>query len=129
MVEWTLRPHAGESPEQPLKGRLKDFQKSNPVEVRNCFVNPQAFLDHLNLGGAWHGSGLARPEGEGLVALDQHGPDNPRLELRLYVFPDEVTGVVHVLTLGDKRTQKADVHACHQSIRQLRKQRETKKPQ
>ncbi len=123
MSEWVRSPPPGQE-QAPLKGRLKRFAKSNRVEFVNCFKNLEAFLEHLQLGGRPHQSAVVRPEGEGVFALDEDGPGNPRLALRLYVYPDEPTRVLHILLMGDRKTQREDVNACHQSIRQLRAHRE-----
>jgi hypothetical protein len=123
MSEWVRSPVVGgEHP--PLKKRMKQFSKSNRVEFRNCLMNFEAFFEHLQLGGRPHQSSLVRSEGEGLFALDQDGPGNPKLALRLDVYPDQQTKTLHLLQMGDKRTQQEDVNACHQSIRQLRASRE-----
>jgi hypothetical protein len=117
---WTLSPAGDEEQDPLMRRRLKAFCKTNVLEVRNCFRNLDLFLKHLDMGGLPQQFSRARSEGRGLFAVDQHGPDDPPLELRLYVYPDSNRQVLHVMLLGDKRTQAADIRLCQQTILRTR---------
>jgi len=45
----------------------------------------------------------------------------PILLKLVYIFPDEATQTLHLITLGDKSSQKADLKECAAFIRDLRK--------
>jgi len=40
-------------------------------------------------------------------------------ETRLYVYPDSVTEVLYLLTLGDKKSQRGDISFCVSYVKAL----------
>lgn len=42
--------------------------------------------------------------------------------LRLYVFLQKTTKTIHLLTIGDKRTQDADIKAAHEAIKRIKEE-------
>jgi hypothetical protein len=71
--------------------------------------------------------GFVHPEPNGVRAIDQRGGRGRLPETRLYVYPDEETKVLHLITLGDKRSQHDDIQACKRFIADLRKENEQRK--
>lgn len=49
------------------------------------------------------------PEPRGVIAIDQKGGGKGLKETRLYIFLNKIPQIVHLVTLGDKSTQKADI--------------------
>ena len=66
-------------------------------------------------------AGFLHPEPLGVIAIDQKGGGKALDETRLYVFPDEDEEVLHIITLGDKRSQADDIALCRQFVTELRK--------
>ena len=60
----------------------------------------------------------------GVVAIDQKGGGRNLAETRLYVYADVTTETLHVITLGDKRSQKNDIATCQTFVNELRKGRQ-----
>lgn len=106
--------------------RHKDYQKNHPREL-------QAVLDNLNvyfqalLGGVKPlqiRHGFMHTEPQGVVSIDQKGGGKSLAQTRLYVYPDTDTETLYVITLGDKRSQKANLAYCRDFVTALRKERE-----
>jgi hypothetical protein len=107
---WTLNPLPN------VQKRLERFKKKWPRELENVFVNLAKLKQALDLD--------AKPEQVkqefsfvhgnyelGVLSIDQRGKNKgakPK-PFRLYVYPDEVTQTLHIITLGDKDTQPDDV--------------------
>lgn len=113
---WKLTQH----PE--LEKKLKKFRKRHKQEVVNAFDNLSDYLALLNDG--WKQQQIVRGyarhrEGSGVRAIDETGPKNPRKAIRLYVFPDEVSKELHVITIGDKDSQSDDVKLCQEFVASL----------
>lgn len=93
--------------------------------------NLDTYMEHLQAGvkpqQVTHG--FVHSEPHGIVAIDQKGGGSGLKETRLYLFPDEDTQIVHVLTLGDKETQKEDIRCCSEFVLELREKREQENDQ
>lgn len=105
--------------------RLKKTKDIHRQEVKNVLDNLQAFLDALNsdLKPQQIVRGWLRQEPSGLRAIDESGPGKHKKALRLYVYPDEEIEELHVLTLGDKASQRADIKLCKKFVEDLKKKR------
>ena len=66
-------------------------------------------------------AGFLRSGPLGVIAIDQKGGYEALGETRLYVFPDEDEEVLHIITLGDKRSQADDIGLCREFVAELRK--------
>ncbi|CAN5165080.1 hypothetical protein BH10PLA2_BH10PLA2_39390 [soil metagenome] len=88
--------------------------KSHPQEVQNAFDNAEQFFRCLCEGikPAQIVRGYIHSEPLGVKAFDQSGPGPNKKAIRLYAFPDEESEVFHLITLGDKTTQKFDIRQC-----------------
>jgi hypothetical protein len=103
--------------------KIKRWAKKHPNELQATFDNFDTYLEHL------HGGippqliqlGCIHNEPHGVKAIDQKGGGSNLAQTRLYIFPDEATQTLHLITLGDKSSQKADLKECAAFIRDLRK--------
>ena len=60
-------------------------------------------------------------EGNGVIAVDDTGLKGRSHVTRLYFFPDTETVTIHLITIGDKNTQKRrDIPVCQKFIRNFR---------
>jgi len=109
---WTLQ-------ESDIYGaRFKRFMKKNKDVVRLILNNLDTYFETLNQGvhPQQIRAGFIHPEPGGVKAIDQKGSrkgvgGTPK-EGRLYVFPQEQTCILHLITIGDKDSQKADLADC-----------------
>lgn len=114
---WKLEPE-----DEYLKQR-KWYEKKRAKELEAVEANLKRFLMALQAGakpqnivGKW----ASHNEGFGVRALDQTGPVKGKLAAtRLYIFADEETEILHVITLGDKQSQGEQVQYCKQWVRSL----------
>ena len=116
-MEWSLQRTTR------FNNRYKKLLKKHRAECHNAANNLNKYLQGLREGGkpaqlSVHG--FVHNEGEGAYALDQSGDLKTTAAIRLYVFPDELTQVLHVLTIGDKSTQGRDVNDVHQWVRAIK---------
>ncbi len=95
------------------KSQFKRLLKHYPDEFASCTRNLKRVCDELDAGKspADVPGNFYRPEGRGVFRIGQTKVRSAH-ELRLYVFPDERTRVLHVLCLGDKGTQQDDISLC-----------------
>ena len=65
-------------------------------------------------------AGYLHHEPEGLWAIDQKGPSRTKLqETRLYVFPVDETRTLHIITVGNKNSQAADLRVALEYVRSI----------
>ncbi len=57
--------------------------------------------------------------GLGAIEIKQKGAKN-LAETRLYVYPDETTNILHLITIGDKNSQSADIQFSREYALSLR---------
>ncbi len=106
--------------------RHKRYEKNHPRELRAVLDNLDTYFKSLEGGvkplqirhGFMHGEPL------GVVAIDQKGGGKNLAQSRLYVYPETETETLHVITLGDKQSQKADIATCQVFVTERRKERE-----
>lgn len=120
---WTLQPT------DEYQRRHKRYEKKHRRELQAVSDNLDTFLQSLNEGAKPHPLrfGFLHAEPHGVVAIDQKGGGANLAQTRLYVFPDEHQEVLHVLTLGDKRTQSEDIKYCSSFVLALRAQTQEQK--
>ena len=108
---WTLKEYGD------LKKGLKKLLKRNRTETTNALNNLQAYLTALRKGLTVQQviRGWIHTEPCGLKAIDETGPNNPKKAIRLYIYPDEETEILHIFTIGDKNTQTTDIANCTQT--------------
>lgn len=69
--------------------------------------------------------GFMHDEGQGAIAIDQKGGGKNLAQTRLYIFPDTEAEILHLITIGDKRSQKKDdVPVCRYFVNEHRKRKD-----
>jgi hypothetical protein len=63
--------------------------------------------------------GFVHSEPGDVVAIDQKGGGPSLAQTRLYVYPDVTREVLYMITLGDKKSQKADIATCKDFVKKL----------
>ncbi len=101
-------------PTDEYERRLKSFTKKHPNELIAVHRNLHAFLAVLEKGVKPQDAAKSRhihAEPMGILAIDERGGGGNLKATRLYVFleVDEEVGVVHLITIGDKKTQHDDI--------------------
>ena len=102
------------SPTPDIEKRVKKHQKKHSRELQNIFDNLDTFFKCLQAGassGQIH-RGFIHPEPSGVLAIDQKGKGSHLKEFRLYIYPDEESETLHLITLGDKNSQSDDIQLC-----------------
>jgi len=109
-----------------FESREKYCRKKHPEETRAMYVNLDKYLSALN-----HGTNVAQitaryihPEQMGVKALDQRGAKGYPTQTRLYIYPDENTRTVYLITIGEKgkkKVQQKVVNFCCDFVKALRK--------
>lgn len=102
---WKLQPEA------EYENRVKQWPKKHRREYVAVHDNLDTFLTALNRGAKLEQVkfGFIHPEPRGVLAIDQKGGGVGLKETRLYTYPHRRSQIVHLITFGDKSTQKADI--------------------
>ena len=106
---WTLLP------EVEYEKRARKWPKKHQREFVAMHDNLDTFLGALSRGAKLEqiGFGFVHNEPQGILAIDQKGGGAGLKETRLYIYPVRESQVIHLITIGDKNTQKADIqYAC-----------------
>ena len=114
------------SPTSEYEKRRRRWPKKHRQEFLNMLDNLDALHKALNEG-AKPGSfwfGFLHNEPCGVWAIDQKGRGSGLKQSRLYIYPDEHNKTLYLITLGDKRSQSADVTFAKQFVLNLRGQNE-----
>ena len=98
-------------PTAEFEKQYRWYEKKRPNELRAVLDNLDTYLKALQNGTnpAQAKFGFIHPEPKGVLAIDQKGGGGKLKQTRLYVFPDPTEMVVHLITLGDKKSQKDDI--------------------
>jgi hypothetical protein len=109
-----------------FESRFRHFQKKHPEEAKAVLNNLDTYFKTLcagvnpvNIAGSF-----IHQEPEGLKAIDQKGGKGKMLQSRLYIFPDMVTKILHVISIGTKSDQSGDISECRDYIQPLKKKKE-----
>ncbi len=104
-----------------LLGKFSKFAKNHPDENASVFNNLHKILRLLDGGGKIGGFhvGFFRSEGEGVYRIGQTGVAGA-LESRLYVYPDQESKLMYILTIGDKDSQPNDINDSHNIVREIK---------
>jgi hypothetical protein len=106
--------------------KLKTYEKKNPNELIAMLANLDTYhhaLNQLNKP-LQIKAGFIHPEPKGIVAIDQKG-GKQKVKLkqtRLYVYPDTKSGNLYLLTIGDKKTQRADIKYCKDFVSRIERE-------
>ena len=115
------------SPTPDIEKRVKKFQKKHGRELQNVFDNLDTFLKCLEAGassGQIH-RGFIHPEPSGILAIDQKGKGSHLKEFRLYIYPDQESETLYLITLGDKNSQSDDIQLCKKFVEALLEEKDS----
>lgn len=100
----------------------KWYEKKRPREFAAVLHNLQRYLDQLNAARNARAvqGGYLHNEPNGVVAIDQKGGGAGLQETRLYTFADSSTKTLHLITVGDKNSQSADIKFCSDFVKSLK---------
>ncbi len=117
-------------PSDEFARRQKYYEKKHSRELQAVLANLDFYVASLNNGVLPHQikSGFIHTEGQGVVAIDQKGQGKNLAQARLYVYAELETETLHIVTLGDKRSQRDDLRTCRNYVESLRKAREQAPP-
>jgi hypothetical protein len=101
----------------------KWYDKKRPQELAAVLHNLGRYLTQLNTAPNPRAftAGYIHPEPLGVVAIDQRGGGANLQETRLYVFPDEAQELLHIITIGNKDEQEADIQFCREFVELIKK--------
>jgi len=102
---WVLLPHSA---------YLRDvrwYAKKRPAELTAILRNLERYMTLLARSPSSRSiqAGFLHPEPHGMVALDQRGGGGYLQETRLYCYAHTGSRTVHLLGIGDKSSQPADL--------------------
>lgn len=100
----------------------KRYEKKRPLELAAVLRNLGRLLERLADLPDYRAAqfGFLHPEPHGVWAIDQHGPSKVRLqETRLYVFPSGHDMTLHIITVGNKNSQAADLRRAVDYVQSL----------
>ena len=102
------------------------YEKKRPPELAAVLRNLDRLLEALPTTHNFRAfyAGYLHHEPHGVWAIDQHGPSKLKLqETRLYLFPDEAEMTLHIITLGNKSSQAADLQLAAAIVHALTSRR------
>lgn len=113
------------SAELASKSRFKKFAKNHPRENQSLFKNLDMLLGFLDLGRRINTFkiGFFRSEGKGVYRIGQTNLASAK-ESRLFIYPDEETKIIYVLSIGTKETEKKDIVESHKIVEKFLKKAE-----
>lgn len=108
---------------------LKHFAKKYRRELKAMLHNLETYLETLQTGvhPRQIRHGFTHSETHGAIAIDQKGAEGKPAQTRLYVYPDPDTKILHLITIGDKGSQRDDNATCREYIVSLREQKQDAK--
>jgi hypothetical protein len=112
---WAIEPSTQFQKEQ------KWYDKKRRDELAAVLRNLQRFLALLNVSknSKCVQAGYLHNEPGGVIAIDQKGFSGNLQETRLYTFAIDATKTVHLITIGNKDTQHADIEYSRKFIEQF----------
>ena len=98
-------------PTDVYEKRVEKWPKKHRRELKAMLDNLDTFVGALNKGAKQEHArfGFVHPEPGGVLAIDQKGGGAGLKQTRLYIFPEKRPQIIHLITLGDKDSQKADI--------------------
>ena len=105
------------------KNQFAKFNKNHPDEYTSLFANLDKIQGLLRAGhkvGGFHVN-FFRSEGDGVYRIGQTGVPGA-LESRLYVYPDNESQILHILEIGEKSGQQADIKSAKKKVQEIQKQ-------
>lgn len=101
--------------------RSKRYEKKHPRELKAVLANLAVIRASLQQGTNPQKLpfGFIHVEPHGVVAIDQKGGGKDLAQTRLYVYLDRDDQTIHLITLGDKTSQKADIKVASDYVESL----------
>ena len=102
---WVLLPHSA------YLRDLRWYAKKRPAELAAVLRNLERYMALLTRCPSARSvqAGFIHPEPHGMIAVDQRGGAGRLQETRLYCYAHSGSRTVHLLGIGDKSTQSADL--------------------
>lgn len=103
----------------------KRYEKKNPKILKAVLANLDKYFHALED----HGSpqkitaGFIHKEQHGVKAIDQRGGEEKLKETRLYIYPDTTKSTLHLITIGDKKTQSVDIKFCNKYVEKIKERK------
>jgi len=109
---WNLRA------ESEYEKRARKWPKKYHHEFIAVHDNLDTFVEALRIGANLEQTkfGFIHREPCGIIAIDQKGGKGSLKETRLYLYPDKSSQIIHLITLGDKRTQSEDIRYAREFV-------------
>lgn len=103
--------------------RYKRYEKKHPRELKAILSNLNVVQKALCEGANPQRLpfGFIHIEQRGVLAVDQKGGGKALAETRLYIYLDRETETIHLITLGDKNSQREDVKTSSEYVADLTK--------
>ena len=116
-------------PSDNYKRRHRHYEKKHRRVLVALLSNLDTFFGALKSGAKIQGThyGFMHDEPSGIKAIDQKGGDRNLAQGRLYVYPDEGTKILHLITICDKTSQQKDIQYCKKYVDRLREDAERRK--
>lgn len=91
--------------------RYKRYEKKHQRELLAVLANLDVVQKALRQGANPQKlpCGFLHIEQRGVIAIDQKGGGRNLAQTRLYVYLDRDSRTIHLITLGDKTSQRADI--------------------
>ena len=108
--------------EAEYEKRAKRWPKKHQREFAAVHDHLDALLLALNCGAKVEEAvkrGYVHSERRGAIAIDQKGGGGGLKETRLYVYLNKSSQLIHLITFGDKSTQKDDVKYASEFVGRL----------
>jgi len=111
------------------KSQFAKFNKNHPNEYASLFANLAKIQGLLRGGhkiGGFHVN-FFRSEGNEVYRIGQTGVPGS-LESRLYLYPDSEFQILHILEIGEKTGQQADIKSAKKKVLEIQKQKSAGNP-
>lgn len=97
------------------------YEKKRPAELAAVLNNLKRYHSQLvkSKNALCVQAGYIHSEGKGVIALDESAGGGNLAATRLYIYSDEATRTVHLITIGNKDTQPKDIKMCHTYVEAL----------
>jgi len=109
--------------------RHKRFAKDRPRELQAALDNLDTYVQCLAKGTKpmQIRFRFVRSEPQGIFAISEQGGGANLAPIRMYVVPDLGTETLHLITIGDKKSQRGDIQFSKEYTKELLKQKEESK--
>ena len=101
--------------------RAAEYNKNHKPQLKAVLSNLERYTDYIQTApfARLMSAHFIHPEGRGLVALTEKGYKPKQPPTRLYVYPQQNSKTLYLITIGDKRSQKQDIKDCYRFIDSL----------